>query len=138
VSICGIPDHPVESITLSNLHFIYPGGGTSEDAANLNAPELEDLYPEYFMWGVLPAYGMYSRHAKALAMSNVRFELRSEDARPAVVCDDVEDLDICGLRADLSPEADSLIKMRNTRQASLESCRQLGDVSQPAPLTSEF
>ncbi len=138
MSICGIPDHPVEGITLSNLHFIYPGGGTADDAANLNAPELEDQYPEYFMWGVLPAYGMYARHAKAISMNNVRFELRGDDARPAIVCDDVDDLDISNFRADLSSTAESLIKTRNTRQVSLESCRQLGGKPKPASLTSEF
>ena len=138
MSICGIPGHPVEGITLSNLHFVYPGGGTREDAANLNPPELEDQYPEYFMWGVLPAYGLYARHVKALAMDDVRFELRSSDARPALVCDDVDDLEITGLRADLDPAVASLIRTRNTRRLFLERCRRLRDESAATNLTSEF
>jgi len=138
VSVCGIPGHPVEGITFSNLHFSYPGGGTTEDAANVNAPELEDLYPEYFMWGVLPAYGFYARHAKAISLNNVRFELRSQDARPAVVLDDVEDVDINSLRADAFAEAGALIKMRDTRQAFILNARQLGDGSSSLPLSAEF
>lgn len=99
MSICGIPGHPIEAVTLSNVHFIYPGGGTEQDAANLNPPELEDQYPEYFMWGVLPAYGLYARHVRSLTLSNVRFDLAGHDARPAVVLDDVGDVSAMGFRA---------------------------------------
>ena len=63
ISICGIPGHPVEGVTLSNIHVTYPGGGTREEAARRDLPELEDLYPEYFMFGVLPAYGIYAPRA---------------------------------------------------------------------------
>ncbi|MGC8864080.1 MAG: hypothetical protein ACP5R5_15085, partial [Armatimonadota bacterium] len=93
------PGHPIESITLSNVHVIYPGGGTEQDAANLNPPELEDQYPEYFMWGVLPAYGLYARHVRSLTLNNVRFDLAGHDARPAVVLDDVEDVSAACFRA---------------------------------------
>lgn len=110
MSICGIPGHPVEAVTLSNIHFVYPGGGTEADATNLNPPELEEQYPEYFMWGVLPAYGLYARHAKALTLSNVKFDLAGPDARPAVVMDDVDDVDLAGLRADSGHEANSVVR----------------------------
>lgn len=123
MSICGIPDHPVENITLSDIHFIYPGGGTVEDAANLNPPEHEDDYPEYFMWGVLPAYGMYARHVKGMSLNNVRFDLRGRDSRPAIVCDDVDGIDVLGLRADLDPNVDVLIRTRDTRGLHLDHCK---------------
>ena len=74
ISICGIPGHPVENVTLSNIHVTFPGGGTREEAARRDLPELEDVYPEYFMFGVLPAYGIYARHVQGLTLSNVRLE----------------------------------------------------------------
>ena len=73
---------------------LFPGGGTAEGAARRTVPDLPDTYPEYFMFGVLPAYGLYGHHVKDLSLHNVRFDVASPDLRPAVVCDNVE-----GLRA---------------------------------------
>jgi hypothetical protein len=126
ISICGIPDHPVEGVTLSNIHVTYPGGGTRDDAARRTLPEWEDQYPEYFMWGVLPAYGLYARHAKGLSLNNIRFDLAGPDLRPAITCDDVEDLDLAHVRTTASAEAESLIRLRSTRDALVQGCRPLG------------
>jgi hypothetical protein len=126
ISICGIPGHPIEGITLSDIHVTCPGGGTREEAARRDLPEMEDEYPEYFMWGVLPAYGLYARHAKGLSLDNVRFDLARPDARPAITCDDVEDLDLSHVRAAAAPEAESLIRLRSTRGAFVHGCRPLG------------
>lgn len=129
ISICGIPGHPIEGVTLSDIHVTFPGGGTAQDASRRDLPELENLYPEYFMWGVLPAYGVYARHARGLTLNNVRFELASRDVRPAVVCDRVEDVDIAGLSAATDPQSESLIRLRSVRQAFIHGCRPLGDVA---------
>ena len=75
----------MEGVTLSNIHVTYPGGGTREEAARRDLPELEDLYPEYFMFGVLPAYGIYARHVQGLTLTNVRLELAGADAPGAGV-----------------------------------------------------
>ena len=127
ISICGIPNHPIEGITLSNIQVTYPGGGTSEEAAKRDLPELEAQYPEYFMWGVLPAYGLYARHATGLSLNNVRFELASDDIRPAIVCDQVRDLDVAGLRAGSNLNMESLLRLRSTRDAFIQGCKPLGD-----------
>jgi len=137
ISVCGIPGHPVEGVTLSDLHVALPGGGTAEDAANLHAPELADVYPEYFMWGVLPAYGLYARHARGLCLNNARFELTGEDERPAIVCDDVEDLEIVGLRAGSLRDAKSLARLRLARSQVIRGCRSSGDTSSLVRLVGE-
>jgi hypothetical protein len=129
ISICGIPGHPVEGITLRGIHITFPGGGTPEDAARRELPELEDQYPEYFMWGVLPAYGLYARHVKGLALEGVRFDVASPDVRPAVVCDDAEDVELAGLRLYANPQAESLVRLRATRNAFLHGCWPLGETA---------
>ena len=58
------------------------GGGTREEAERRDLPELEDQYPEYFMWGVLPAYGLYARHVKGLAIDGVRSRWRGPTSGP--------------------------------------------------------
>jgi hypothetical protein len=49
------------------------------------------------MFGVLPAYGIYARHVQGLTSTNVRLELAGADARPALMCDDVADLEVSGM-----------------------------------------
>lgn len=128
ISIMGIPGFPIQGITLSNIQVTFPGGGTREDAAKREMPELEDVYPEYFLWGVLPAYGLYARHVEGLSLDAVRFDLAAPDLRPAVVCDMAKDVDISGLRARGSVELESLIRLRSTRDAFLYGCRPIGDI----------
>jgi hypothetical protein len=128
ISICGIPGHPVENVTLSHVQVTFPGGGTQTDAAHCDLPELEDQYPEYFMWGILSAYALYARHARGLTLNNVRFDLSAPDLRPAVMCDDVEDLDMTGLRAAGDLRAESLLRLRGTREVFIHNCSPLNDI----------
>ncbi len=128
ISIMGIPGFPVQGVALSNIQVTFPGGGTREDAAKREMPELEDVYPEYFLWGVLPAYGLYARHVEGLSLDAVRFDLATPDLRPAVVCDMAKGVDISGLRAQGSRDVESLIRLRSTRDAFLYGCRPMGEI----------
>jgi len=128
INITGLPGYPVERVTFSNVHITFPGGGTAEEAARRDVPEMKDHYPEYHMFGTLPAYGLYARHASGLTLHNVRFELVSQDLRPAIVCDDVEGLELSGFRADGDPEAESLIRLQGAREAFVHGCRPLNEI----------
>ena len=122
--IAGIPGHPVEDVRLSNIRILYSGGLTLQQAA-LQPPELvntffrppggsgpwdayavperEAMYPEPSLFGVLPAYGFYIRHAVGIQMSGVDVGFMSPDTRPAFVLDDVRDVDFHSVRAQKSP-----------------------------------
>lgn len=54
-----------------------------------NVPELPNVYPEPSNWGILPAYGMYVRHAENIELSNVTFSCKVMDERHPIVLDDV-------------------------------------------------
>jgi hypothetical protein len=90
-SITGLPGRPVENITLDHIRSEFTGGGTLEDARS-QVPENPDKYPEYSMFGVLPAYGFYCRHARNITFDHVETSLASPDQRPALVSEDVEGL----------------------------------------------
>ena len=47
----------------------------SEELADKKVEELETLYPESTMFGTLPAYGMYVRHAGIYSYMVFLFEL---------------------------------------------------------------
>jgi hypothetical protein len=52
-------------------------------------PEQEKAYPEPSMFGLLPAYGIYVRHASGLDFRDVDLGFAKDDTRPAIVLDDV-------------------------------------------------
>ena len=53
-------------------------------------PENTSKYPEFSMFGELPSWGFFIRHAKGITFSDVRLKVLDEDFRPAVLCDDVQ------------------------------------------------
>jgi polygalacturonase len=90
--INGLPDHPVEALTLTNIDIQLPGGGNAAAAA-IQLPEKPAAYPEYSMFGkVLPAYGLYLRHVRGVTFKNVRTTVLKPDARPAMVLLDATDI----------------------------------------------
>jgi hypothetical protein len=72
IMLSAIGDSIVENITFDNVHLRFGGGGTAEEAANRNVPEMAG---EYFVLGPIPAYGLYARNARGLTLNNVRFEV---------------------------------------------------------------
>ncbi len=120
-SITGIPGHCVENVTLSNLRFSFAGGGEASDAP-YGVPENEDKYPEHSMFGPLPAYGFFVRHVRNLRLENVEVAFEQSDGRPALLCDDVQGLDIDGFRAQAAPGQPMLFGCRNVRDALIRGC----------------
>jgi polygalacturonase len=91
IMICGVPGHPVEDVTMERVDLRLTGAGTKEDAQMI-VPEQVATYPEIRMFGPkLPAYGVYARHARKLDLRGVTLRTTEPDARPAVICTDVED-----------------------------------------------
>lgn len=92
-SITGIPGHNVENVILRDILITSLGGGTEKDAARINIPENAGGYPTNEMFGnSLPAYGLFLRHANNIELLNVKFQLLSPDARPAIYQTDVQNL----------------------------------------------
>lgn len=102
-SITGIPGHPVENVTLENIEIRFPGRG-NKGLAHMPLSRLDDVpekiseYPEFSMFGELPAWGFYVRHVHGLTLKNIRLSIEAPDYRPALVFDDVRNLDIQSLR----------------------------------------
>ena len=121
--IVGIPELPIENVTLKNVEIIYPGGGnklyayrgTSDEELD-SIPEMKDVYPEFSQFKELPSWGLFIRHAKGITLDNVRLVAGAKDYRPAIVADDVQGLEIKNLKTE-EPGAKSKkqIVKRNVR-----------------------
>ena len=121
--ISGIPGHPVEDVTLSNIRILYRGGDNvagaprgpngaapAQPAARrggnarrdgrgtglppappdpFGVPEVEDGYPEPTMFGTLPVYGFYVRHANRVTVDQMDLSTMANDTRPPIALFDV-------------------------------------------------
>jgi len=147
-SVTGIPGHPVEGVTLSNMRITY-AGGCPYRPSNEAVPEVVAKYPDADMFDALPAYGLYCRHVTGLTLANLQLLLGkgywrlatderrktrwttkdgvptpSEPGRPghALVCDDISALNIEGLCCQFSAEGDPVMRFVNVRDAVVRGC----------------
>ncbi|MFT3934855.1 MAG: glycosyl hydrolase family 28 protein [Chitinophagaceae bacterium] len=121
-SITGVPGHPVKGITLENIELIY-GGRAQKEIANIpltavtSVDENEAGYPDFSMFGEIPAWGLYMRHAEGIKLINVKMRYEEEDFRPAIVTDDVKGIDMKDVQVAAAKEM-PVILFNNTSEIS--------------------
>ena len=87
-SITGLPGMEVRDIALSHIH-VQNVLQVRPDAIVRSVPEKDRAYPEARMFGMLPASGLYVRHARDLRFSDLAFTAPRSETRPTVIFDDV-------------------------------------------------
>lgn len=101
-SITGLPGFPVQQVVLDNIRITYEGGA-SRDTAFVSTDTLTRItenaagYPEFSMFGELPAWGLYVRHAEGIQVNGLLLRSKKDDFRPACVFDDVRRLKLAQL-----------------------------------------
>jgi hypothetical protein len=105
----GMPERPVGSVTLRNVSIETEGGGTQQDAALPFPATMMDKDP----WNVQPVSGLYCRYVQDLSLQNVRFSQRAAEARPALVCRDVQEMNLDGVTL---PDAQAPLVLQNVGQ----------------------
>ena len=122
-SIAGLPGHPVQNVILRDITISYAGGGRRARAQVPidRVPEQAARYPEFSMFGELPAWGFYCRHAEGISFSNCTFRCAVRDYRSALVCDDVKglQLDACHL---LPAGDEPVVLLNDVHNALLRAC----------------
>lgn len=121
-SISGLPDLRPQDISFENIRIRTIEGGRaswSEQAI----PEFPERYPEARMFGRLPGYGLYVRHADKVRLRNIEFIADVPDGRPALVCDDVQNLHISGMEGGSTSEADAFVAFNDVREAFVHGSR---------------
>jgi polygalacturonase len=120
-SIVGIPGNNIENVILENIEISYPGRASKGMAyiplTRLNqVPEKEKNYPEFSMFGELPAWGFYVGHANGLSFKNIKLTLANEDFRPAFIFDDVQDLKMEKIKMPESGKKQIILYKTNNQQ----------------------
>jgi hypothetical protein len=104
------------------VHVVYEGGGTAEEAAIRDVPQVAG---EYFEIGPRPAYGLYARNVHGLTLQNVRLEFTKPDVRPAVIFDHVNDATVNGLAVQGNAQAESVLRFIDSRDVLVTAARVL-------------
>lgn len=97
-SISGLPGHPVENVTLSNIqitNLVAPPKSYHEIPV-AEVPENLKGYPEFWMFGPLPTCGIFCRHANGLVFNRVDIQPQATDLRPALVFSNVSEVTVNG------------------------------------------
>lgn len=121
-SISGLPDHPVENVTVRDLRITVRRSHPRSETAGLRAapvPENAQDYPEYSMFGSLPAYGLYLRHVRGVTLEGLDVTFAETDHRPALFVEDAVQLRVAHLRSRVLPDSDPVIVLRDVRDARL-------------------
>ena len=124
--ISGVPGHRIEDVKLSNIRIIYKGGGTLAQAA-VTPPEKETNYPEPSMFGDIPAYGFFIRHANGVELSNVEIGYEKEELRPAVVLHNVNGADFFNVDVQMAKGAGAF-HLQNVIDFSAFHCKGVKDM----------
>jgi len=147
--ISGIPGHDVEDVKLSDIRILYHGGLTLDQVAKqpkdlvnnfffkdpsgavpprepFDTPEQEKQYPEPSMFGMLPAYGFFIRHAKGIELNNVEVGFMQDDRRPAFVLDHVIGVDFQHVKAQKAAGVSTIV-MKNVENFTSRGCTPLPD-----------
>jgi polygalacturonase len=96
--LSGIRDYPIEDVKISDVYLHQIGGGDSS-MLRIEVPEMENGYPDPFVFGPIPAAGFFLRHIRNLEMSNIEIATANQDARPAFTLVDVAGADFFRIRA---------------------------------------
>jgi polygalacturonase len=146
--ISGIPGHDVEDVKLSGIRILYRGGLNLDQVAKqpadlvntfffrasggvppreaFDTPEREKEYPEPSMFGMLPAYGFFIRHAKGIELNNVEVGFMQEDHRPAFVLDQVAGADFQHVKSQKATGVSTIV-LKNVENFTARGCTPLPD-----------
>jgi len=116
----------IENISFNNLKLTFGGGGTKEDAARRELPEIAN---EYFRLGPLPAYGLYARNVRGLTINGARFETATPDLRPALVLDHVTDATVSDFSLQADAAVESALRFIDSQDVYLRGTRLLSETT---------
>ncbi|MFT3780551.1 MAG: glycosyl hydrolase family 28-related protein [Nibricoccus sp.] len=128
--------HVAEQPTALTNHFFQRAPGqrfqpgaerpTTEPRELFDIPEREIGYPEPSMFGLLPAYGLFVRHAKDIVVENVEVSFAKDDTRHAVVLMDVAGITFDRFKAQRVGDA-AMFVLRDVRDFALRNSPPLPD-----------
>lgn len=111
---------------MSEIRIWYRSGGRKE-LADLQPPERETNYPEPSMFGELPAYGFFIRHAKGIELHNVEVSFAEDESRPPFLLQDVSGVTFDHVSARRLSSVAAFVLLRNVTDFTVHDCKGVAD-----------
>lgn len=117
-SIVGLPNNLIKNVHLKHINITFYGGGKplnggqnegQNEGQNLGqntpqkVPELPQAYPEFSMFGELPAWGFYVRHTEGVHFKHIKLKLIDKDYRKPIVLEDAAKTVLRKVATELAP-----------------------------------
>ncbi|RZK41100.1 MAG: glycoside hydrolase [Pedobacter sp.] len=129
-TITGFPANAVTDINFRDIFITHNGGGNAKDTS-LVVAENSDQYPGTRMFvRKLPATGFYLRHVKNISFDNVQVNVIANDPRAVMVADDVEEMELNGLKYKGVSSLANLVILKDSQNISISSPKIQGKVQQ--------
>ena len=135
ILLVGLPNQPLEDISLSHIFIDYKGGGTAEQALRV-VPEDEKMYPEPGRFGMIPSYGMFARHVHGLSVDHVEFRYAGEEHRPAVTLSEVTNADLDHVKAPHAADASAFV-LKDVTGLALRNSPGVPDTTSEQPIADQ-
>lgn len=117
IILTGIPEQPIEGVSLSNIRVVTNGGGTKKDASK-TIPEAAG-YPKATWAGDLSVYGIFARHVRDLSLENISFQFTRPEMRPAATFINIDGLEIDNFDAQVAEGVDAAIFHNDVKNATV-------------------
>jgi hypothetical protein len=88
------------------------------------------------MFGTMPSFGFYIRHAAGVEMHHVKVACLAADARPAFVLDDVTDIRLDHINAQPA-SGGGFFDLRNVKDFEVQDSVGIPDTRRPDPVVHE-
>jgi hypothetical protein len=89
------------------------------------------------MFGLLPAYGFFIRHAKGIELADVEVGFLKEDRRPAFVLDQVNGASFENVKSQKAAGVSTFV-LKNVENFETHHCRPVADMQVPRADRREF
>lgn len=119
-SITGLPGTYAHDISLSNIR-VSTSLPCRPEWVGRPVPEKPTQYPEAWMFGMLPASGLYARHVRNLHLSHVVMSATTGEERPTIVFDDVIGTTIAELSSTPVGGKKPIIELTDCREVQIEN-----------------
>lgn len=111
-SVTGLPGAEVRDVSLSHMTLENDFAGRPEWLKR-EVPENPKGYPEARMFGMLPCTGLYVRHVRDFRVRDISFRSAENEKRSTILCDDMGNAMVSGLRFTPIQGDEPLIGLQN-------------------------
>ena len=124
-SISGLPQYPIENLTLENVNIVMPGGGSKQNAS-ADPPYPKDYSPRSL--GPRPASAFFIRNVKGLKLKNVSVSFEEPDERPPLAVVNADGLTLDHVEIADKPADVAMMRLTNVKDLTIHESLGINDV----------